>query len=210
MRHVDKDRNKFIKIIAIIIPLILAIVIGGVITIYLGGKDGKNNRDLLSLSVNSGIKVFDTAINAEVSEHIVVRPTQIGEQFATLMIPSLNFSKPVYEGDSNEVLAMGIGHYEGSTVPGENGNVLLCGHRDIDQGLRELQDIKEGDEVVMKMSYGDYYYRVSEIKIVDPNNTDIGNLSEHEKLTMYTCYPFDYIGSAPNRYVVICDFVKVK
>lgn len=210
MRHVDKNKNKLIKIIAVVLPLILAIVIGVFIIIYIGGKDNKDNRDLLSSSINSGIKVFDTGRNEEVSEHIVVRPTQIGEQFATLIIPSLNFSKPVYEGDSDDVLTMGIGHYEGSTVPGENGNILLCGHRDIDQGLRELQDIKEGDEVVMKMSYGDYYYRVSEIKIVDPNNTDIGDVSDHEKLTMYTCYPFDYVGHAPNRYVVICDFVKVK
>lgn len=192
------------KILIILIPMMVAIIIGGFILINDNENyDAKPKKKVTEIQEDKKEKTIE-------KDHTVVRPTQIGEQFATLSIPSLDYNQPVYEGDTDEVLSIGIGHYEGSTVPGENGNVLLAGHRDMANEFTALQNIKEGDEVIMKMSYGDYYYKVSEIKIVDPDNTEVGAVSDHEKLTMYTCYPFDYIGHAPNRYVVICDFVKVK
>lgn len=192
------------KILIILIPIMVAIIIGGFILINDNENyDVKPKKKVTKIQEDKKEKTIE-------KDHTVVRPTQIGEQFATLSIPSLDYNQPVYEGDTDEVLSIGIGHYEGSTVPGENGNVLLAGHRDMANEFTALQNIKEGDEVIMKMSYGDYYYKVSEIKIVDPDNTEVGAVSDHEKLTMYTCYPFDYVGHAPNRYVVICDFVKVK
>ena len=201
----SQSRYKKVKLILSIFTVTLALAIG--LLLLYGGKTQK--EDLIINPITKAINIFKD-VRIEQKNHTVVRPTQIGEQFATLSIPSLNYNQPVYEGDTDEVLSIGIGHYEGSTVPGENGNVLLAGHRDMANEFTALQNIKEGDEVIMKMSYGDYYYKVSEIKIVDPDNTEVGAVSDHEKLTMYTCYPFDYIGHAPNRYVVICDFVKVK
>ena len=197
--------NIKIKVISLIIPIVLAVVVACILLF----NNSDEEEDLLFNQVSKAINIFSET-KIEEKDHIVVRPTQVGEQFATLSIPTLNFEQPVYEGDTDEVLSIGIGHYEGSTIPGENGNVLLAGHRDMANEFTALQNIKEGDEVIMKMSYGDYYYKVSEIKIVDPDNTEVGAVSDYEKLTMYTCYPFDYVGHAPNRYVVICDFVKVK
>lgn len=137
----------------------------------------------------------------------VYRP-YLRDAFATIKVPSINLDKTIYEGDDEETLAMGIGHYQGSLLPGEHGNFVISGHRDTD--FMPLQDIKIGDEVIVETSYGKYHYKVSSIDIVKPDNVSLVAPTNYEKLTMYTCYPFSYIGSAPERYVVSCEYVKVE
>ena len=131
----------------------------------------------------------------------------IGEEFGTLEIPNLNFSDSVIHGDSDAELRRGIGHFAGSTLPGENGNVIISAHRDT--AFKALENIKTGDEVLFTTEYGKYKYKVSEIKIVDDEDHYELRVLDYERLTMYTCYPFNFIGSAPNRMIVICDFVEV-
>ncbi|MGL5378963.1 class D sortase [Clostridium sp.] len=134
----------------------------------------------------------------------VYRPS-IGENFATLKIEALGFEKPIIHGDSYNELNQGIGHYAGSTIPGEGGNVIISGHRD--RVFLPIQNIEVGHELVIETNYGKYKYKVSEIKIVDQSqNEDLAPL-DYERLTMYTCYPFDAIGNTSERMIMICEYI---
>lgn len=128
-----------------------------------------------------------------------------GEKFADLIIDKASINIPVFHGDSEEQLLKGAGHYNGSRFPGEGSNVVLAGHRN--SVFKGLKNVAKGDTIVLNTTYGKYVYKISEIKIVKGNDKSIVQPLDSEKLTLYTCYPFDYIGNAPNRYVVISDLV---
>jgi sortase A len=129
-----------------------------------------------------------------------------GEKFADLIIAKASINIPVFHGDSEEQLIKGAGHFNGSRFPGEGSNVVLAGHRN--SVFSALKDVSKGDTIILNTSYGKYVYNISEIKIVKGNDNSIVQPLDSEKLTLYTCYPFDYIGNAPNRYVVISDLVS--
>lgn len=137
----------------------------------------------------------------------VYRP-YLGDSFGKIKISSVDLELPLIEGDEDEQLNKGAAHYRYSTLPGEGGNVLLSSHRD--SLFAPLQYANIGDEVILEMSYGTYYYKISNIYTTTPDDESVGAVSDYEKLTMYTCYPFDYVGSAPYRRVFVCDFVKVE
>ena len=196
--------------VTFIIPIFLAIT-GVIIVLISGWKYVSTIYSFGSeLFSKPSVNLSNSRKSYRINNHDVYRP-YYGDEFATLKIPSVGIEQPVFEGDEDDVLIKGIGHYRGSTLPGEGGNVLLAGHRDMENsGFLELQNIKEGDEVVVETDWGNFYYKVSKIYITDPDDTEPGKTSESEKLTMYTCYPFSYVGSAPQRYIVVCDYVKVE
>lgn len=129
-----------------------------------------------------------------------------GEKYGELIIESASIDYPVYFGDSEDQLLKGIGHYNGSKFPGEDGNILLAGHRN--SVFRNMRKVSKGDSVIFKTTYGDYTYKVSDIIIISGKDQSIAQPTEKERLTIYTCYPFNYIGSAPKRYVLLCDLVQ--
>lgn len=191
--------------ITFIIPIFLA-VIGGLLVLSVGW-------DYISSGINYSKILFakDPIVYSdykfEVNNQIVVMP-KLNEVFAKLKIPNIELENDIYEGDSDEQLSAGIGHSRYSTVPGEGGKVVLCAHRD--GFFAPLQNIKLGDEVIIETSYGTYYYEVDNIWIAEADDMTVTAPSEEEELTMYTCYPFDFIGSAPQRYIVECKFNKVE
>jgi sortase A len=130
----------------------------------------------------------------------------LGDQFGSLIIESVSIDYPVYHGDRDEDLRKGIGHYNGSRFPGEKGNVVLSGHRNT--VFKPLKQVEIGDSVIFETTYGKYEYVISDIRITNGNDKTIVEPSDTEKLTLYTCYPFEYIGNAPKRYVVTCSLVK--
>ena len=85
--------------------------------------------------------------------------------------------------------------------------LLFLGHRET--ALRKLEDIKVGQSIFIETNWGNYEYKVKEINIVDKTAHHVLDPTDYEKLTMYTCYPFNYIGSAPERFVVTCEFVGI-
>ncbi|MBE6050205.1 MAG: class D sortase [Clostridium sp.] len=147
------------------------------------------------------------AIKYTVNNHEVVRP-EIGEVFAKLKIDSVNLYEEIAHGDSEEELRNKIGHYSGSTLPGEGGNCILCAHRNT--AFRPLENVQVNDNVEIETKYGTYKYKVDEIKIIkDLNDASPLQVSDKEMLTLYTCYPFSYIGSSPYRIVFRCSFIEV-
>jgi sortase A len=119
---------------------------------------------------------------------------------ARLSIPSLNYSKVVLEGINNESLAFGPAHLSLSSSPGEEGNIVIMGHRD--SFFRELEDVKIGQTIKLESLSRVQSYTVSDIEVVSPEDTFIIQEASGERITLITCYPFDYIGAAPERYVV--------
>jgi sortase A len=119
---------------------------------------------------------------------------------AVLTIPRLHVEVPVIEGTSDLVLNRGVGHIAGTALPGEPGNIAITGHRD--GFFRPLKDAARGDVIELQRADGTDAYIIRDMKIVAPSDTAVLNPTAEDTLTLITCYPFYYVGSAPQRYVV--------
>jgi len=121
-------------------------------------------------------------------------------QLADLDIPRIGLAVMVSEGTDEGTLRLGAGHLPGSGVPGRVGNVVIAGHRDT--FFRSLRQIRVGDTIDLTSPDGTYHYRVEWTRIVDPEDTQTLGPTSTPALTLVTCYPFRYVGSAPERFVV--------
>jgi len=124
-----------------------------------------------------------------------------GDVLGRVDIPRLGISVAVLQGTSSRMLRLGAGHIEGTPLPGETGNSGIAGHRDT--FFRELKDIRRNDEIQLQTATGLFRYQVDWVKVVEPNDTTVLEPSTlGSTLTLVTCYPFYFVGSAPNRLVV--------
>jgi sortase A len=115
-------------------------------------------------------------------------------------IPRLDTAAIVEEGVETSTLWKAVGHIPGTALPGEWGNAVLAAHRDT--YFSGLGDLKVGDLVSFKSPTATYSYRVESTRIVEPDDAEVLSASKEPILTLVTCYPFHYIGNAPQRYVV--------
>ncbi|USK49631.1 class D sortase [Bacillus sp. CMF12] len=122
------------------------------------------------------------------------------ETIGLLSVPKINKDIPIIEGTDNDQLEAGVGHYTGTAFPGQKDQIVLSGHRDT--VFRNFDQLKVGDIFTVKLSYGDFSYVIYDTKIVDADDlTIIKSTSPEEVLTVTTCYPFNFIGDAPERFV---------
>lgn len=180
---------------------ILFIIIGLAILTY-GGLE------LYTSSKNESKRLDDA--NTIISEEVIYEFDQKsidydkfgeGDTIGVLYIPKLEREIPIVEGTDEEELAQGVGHYERTGFPGENKQILLSGHRDT--VFRQFGDLENGDEFHVKMEHGTFIYAIEDNEIVSADDTTVIDPNrKDEVLTVSTCYPFSYIGSAPDRYVV--------
>jgi sortase A len=119
---------------------------------------------------------------------------------AVLRIPKLHLEVPVYEGSEERVLNRGLGRIIGTAKLGEPGNTGLAGHRD--GFFRGLKDIGPGDTLELMLPDRTDHYRVTNIIITNPDDVSVLEPSSTASLTLVTCYPFYFVGSAPQRYIV--------
>ncbi|TDL91513.1 class D sortase [Vibrio vulnificus] len=129
-----------------------------------------------------------------------VRP-ETGEEIGELYIPKLKTKLPIFHGTNEDELEKGVGHFAGSVLPGENDNSVLSGHRDT--VFRKLGQVGEGDLLIVRTSAGEFTYKVKKVRIVDEDDRTVIVPKPRATLTVSTCYPFDYIGSAPERYILV-------
>ena len=120
-------------------------------------------------------------------------------------IPRLGISVMVIEGTSDTTLRHAAGHIAGTSLPGQPGNVGISGHRDT--FFRPLRNIRRNDIITLTTALGAYRYRVVSTKIVNPHDVTVLDSSANEVLTLVTCYPFYFIGLAPNRFIVRAERV---
>ena len=119
---------------------------------------------------------------------------------AVLEIPRLVLRVPVLEGTDELTLNRGVGHVKGTALPGECGNVGIAGHRD--GFFRVLKDVTSGDTIRLVTLGETLGYTVEDIRVVEPEEIQVLAPTSTPVLTLVTCYPFYYVGNAPQRYVV--------
>lgn len=129
-----------------------------------------------------------------------VRP-KLNQKVGVLIIPKLHAMLPIIEGTNPDELAKGVGHFAQSVLPGEADNSVLSGHRDT--VFRSVGKLKIGDELITKTSAGTFTYKIVKTWIVNENDrTVIVSHKGKHILTLTTCYPLDWIGPAPKRYII--------
>ena len=117
-----------------------------------------------------------------------------------LDIVERKISVVVVEGVDEETLAIAAGHVPGTSLPGSNGNVVIAAHRDT--FFRELRNIHAGNTIQLSTPRGTFGYSVTNIEIVNPSETRVLESRGHSELTLITCYPFSFLGTAPQRFIV--------
>lgn len=129
-----------------------------------------------------------------------VRPAEFAGSIGRLEIPRIGLSAVVAEGDDEHTLKIAVGHLPDTPLPWQEGNVALAGHRDT--FFRPLRRISVGDDIRLTTPRGDYRYQVTRQTVVDPEELWVLDASSGAALTLITCYPFDFVGPAPRRFVV--------
>ena len=119
---------------------------------------------------------------------------------AVLRIPRLGLEVPVLEGTDEWTLDRAVGHIEGTTRPGLEGNVGIAGHRD--SFFRVLKDIAAGDRLELALPGEVRHYRVARLSVVEPDDVRVLAPSRDSLVTLVTCHPFYFVGSAPRRFIV--------
>lgn len=147
---------------------------------------------LASVQPSSGPAVVDTATETRAE-------VKISGLIGRIDIDRLGLSAMVLDGTSRKALRQGVGHLENSPYPGEMGNVTLAGHRD--SYFRDLRRLEPGDRVCLTTPDGVFNYTVDSLWIVPPTRTDLLGNFGGRTLTLVTCYPFTYVGTAPDRFV---------
>jgi sortase A len=123
-----------------------------------------------------------------------------------LAVPRLDLSVMVREGADEGTLLRAVGHIPGTALPGNIGNVGLAGHRDT--FFRALRNIRTDDSIELETTTGTYRYVVKSTRIVTPRDVSVLRASGGQTLTLVTCYPFYYVGSAPKRFIVHAALVQ--
>jgi sortase A len=141
----------------------------------------------------------------EKSLHVKIAPP-----LAVLRVPELGIEAPVLEGTGDAAMNRGVGHIESSAWPGERGNVAIAGHRD--GFFRALKDVKVGEVVELerqtRAGMKSEQYKVERILVVEPTDRSVVAPTTDTTLTLVTCYPFYFVGSAPKRFVVQAKLIR--
>ena len=148
-------------------------------------------------------RAFDQALRAPRGAPAALRELKEvppGVPIGRIEIPRLGVRAMILNGTDATTLRRAVGHIEGTPLFGASGNVGLAAHRDT--FFRGLRNIRPGDRIEIETLQGAYRYVVDGTRIVGPNETAVLDASAYPTLTLVTCYPFDYVGSAPRRFIV--------
>jgi sortase A len=149
-----------------------------------------------------GVAAFDFSLWAEgrIKKYKETLEMDLGVPMAILRIPDLKLEVPVLEGTDDAVLDRAVGRIAGTVQPGQLGNAGIAGHRD--GVFRGLKDLEVGDWLEVETLAGIYSYQIDTISIVSPSEVEVLKPSTEAMITLVTCYPFYFVGKAPQRYIV--------
>jgi sortase A len=123
-----------------------------------------------------------------------------GDPLGWVAIPRIGIKTVIVEGDDDFTLSFAAGHVPGTTLPGMSGNAALAGHRD--GVFRRLGQVRKGDLVVVTTPAATYRYAVESTHVVKPDCVRVLDAGSQATLTLITCFPFRYVGAAPERFIV--------
>jgi len=126
--------------------------------------------------------------------------TDFAPAIGILRIPKVDIEAPVLEGTDDLTLNRGVGRIDGTARPGESGNIGIAGHRD--GFFRGLKDVSAGDKIELVTKEGTQTYIIDRIVIVERSDISVLAPRDRSTVTLVTCYPFYFVGSAPQRYIV--------
>ena len=191
-------------IIQLIVALFITVLI--LLSVYLlfGAKiEGTISLiSKVSIDVDSEAKQVETVMT---EDNKIKNYPEYGTKYATIEIPKIDVNLPVYYGDTLEVLKDGVGHSSGSYFPGEGGSIIYMGHNSA-KVFRRFSELQIGNEIKVTTSYGEFNYKIYDMQLI--KETEIDKLpiqKDKEILMVYTCYPFNNIGYATQRYVVYAE-----
>ncbi len=133
-----------------------------------------------------------------------------GEEMAEMSIPALERVYPIYWGTDDEALDQGVGLHEGdhTTTPDGLVHTVLSGHRDT--VFSEMGELEEGDRIYLEYEEKTYEYQIRETWITDADDRSVITKKDDPTLTLTTCYPFTYVGPAPERYIIEAELTDVQ
>ena len=165
------------------------------------------------ISLINTTAVKDSMIEKEATYNLeakrLISYPKYGSKYANIEIPSIKLKLPVYYGDTKKILRLGVGHYNGSYFPGENGSIIYAAHNNPGY-FQKLDQVHIGDEVIIKASYGEFKYKIIESKVVKETDLDAFFIQhDNELLIMYTCWPINrsVVGRKTQRLVVYAERV---
>ncbi len=194
-------------IISIIVALFVSFVMILVIYLFFRAEIDETISliDKVSIDIENK-KIEPTVIDAQKQQ--IKNYPEYGSQYATIEIPKIGVNLPVYYGDTLEILKNGVGHSSGSYFPGENGSIVYMGHNSTKM-FRRFSELQIGNEITVKTNYGEYKYKIYDMQLINETETEkLPIQKEKEILMVYTCYPFNNIGYATQRYVVYAELIE--
>jgi sortase A len=132
--------------------------------------------------------------------NFIERRPRYGDVVGELTVARLHLSVMVLEGDDDAILRRGAGHLPATALPQDGGNVGIAAHRDT--YFRPLRLIRPNDAVALTTPLGTIRYTVTNVEVVQPSDIQVLESGPGRDLTLVTCYPFYYFGSAPQRFIV--------
>lgn len=207
-RHNNSKRHSFNGKNFIILPIIFCAVIylvcffvlspsvSGVVSIgslFFSDTEKSFSEDFKNIFVP--VEESDKKQTVKISE---IDFPSYGDQFGELIIEDCQINTRLFFGDNNTALNNGVGIYNGSAIPGYGKTILVAGHNNT--YFNGLKYAKTGQEILIRTSYGNFTYEITDIQIKDYNDKSAYDLSaDSENLILYTCYPFDELGLTPQR-----------
>ena len=191
-------------VIYVIVALIITIAILGGIYLLFGQEVNETFSIVNKVSIDLENK--RTVEQTQLTEDNKLKNyPEYGTQYATIEIPKIDVNLPVYFGDTLEVLKNGVGHSSGSYFPGEGGSIIYMGHNSQNM-FRRFSELQVGNEIKVTTSYGEYNYKIYDMQLINEKEVDkLPIQKDKEVLMVYTCYPFNNIGYATQRYVVYAE-----
>ena len=185
----------------IIVAFLIVIAFFGLINICLGRQINLNISLINKMAIDKSAKK-EEIMAIDTNTNKIQNYPEYGTQYATIEIPKIDVNLPVYFGSTLDVLKNGVGHDSASYFPGEGGTIIYMGHNS-KNAFRRFSELKKGDEITVKTSYGNFTYKIYDMKLINEKDLDSLPIQKDEEILMcYTCYPFNNIGYATQRYVV--------
>ncbi len=202
--------KKMLKATINYIIVALLIILAIIISIYM--FLGQTIEESIQLINQVAIKIENTSEQGEIKlnaeKNRLENYPEYGTEYATIEIPKIDVSLPVYYGDTLEILKKGVGHSSGSYFPGEGGSIIYMGHNS-KKMFRRFSELQIGNEIKVTTDYGEFTYKIYDMQLINENDTEkLPVQDEKEILMVYTCYPFNNIGYTTQRYVVYAELVQ--
>jgi sortase A len=203
VRKKKRKRKWYQKWKWVLLSIPVALILVGVAIVAFFGWDLSKQTVLLAHEV---VDEYEPEFPDQKFEQPWPKLPAPGSSKGELQFTSIDLTVPVVRGTHDNELKKGADHFAGTALPGQGGNVILSGHRDTI--FRKLENLKIGEQVTVDTPYGEFVYEAIDFKVVPADDMTVMVPTDYETLTLTTCYPFDFIGDVPDRYIVYTKLIS--